>query len=508
MSAVARCRRDQGTSSAALSCPEPSPHARTRRGQIAAAFPSPALATSTDLRYPGLPVPQRYWAMAVIILGIAVSVLDGTVVNLALPGIVRDLHSTASQAVWVVNAYQLATLALILPLATLGDRIGYRRVYLAGVVVFTVASALCSLAESLPVLALARAVQGAGAAGMMSVNAALVRLTYPTEQLGRGIALNSVVVATASVAGPAVAAAVLSIATWPWLFAVNVPLGLMLLVLGYRVLPRNVDPRAGGGRLSLLDVLLNGAMFCLLFLGADALGVRAGQEDAGSLLTGAGLLGGSIVVGAVHVRRQLLQSHPLLPLDLLRIRIFRLSMATSVCAFCAQTLAYIALPFLLLDAWHLTAVQGGLLMACWPAAVILAATVAGRLIGRHPGGLLGAIGLGVLALGLALLTEAALHAQPPSLAWRLVVCGLGFGLFQSPNNHTILTSAPSNRSGAASGMLGTARLTGQSLGAVCIAALFAAAGSQHGRGALFALGLAASFAAAAAVFSGLRVRPA
>jgi DHA2 family multidrug resistance protein-like MFS transporter len=301
---------------------------------------------------------------------------------------------------------------------------------------------------------------------------------------------------------------VLSIATWPWLFAVNVPLGLVLLALGLRVLPRNVDPRAGGGRLSLLDVLLNGAMFCLLFLGADALGVRAGREDAGSLLTGAGLLGGSIVIGAVHVRRQLLQSHPLLPLDLLRIRIFRLSMATSVCAFCAQTLAYIALPFLLLDAWHLTAVQGGLLMACWPAAVILAATVAGRLIGRYPGGLLGAIGLGVLALGLALLTEAALHAQPPPLAWRLVVCGLGFGLFQSPNNHTILTSAPSNRSGAASGMLGTARLTGQSLGAVCIAALFAAAGAQHGRGALFALGLAASFAAAAAVFSGLRVRPA
>ncbi|MFL6691539.1 MAG: MFS transporter, partial [Ramlibacter sp.] len=139
--------------------------------------------------------------MAVIILGIAVSVLDGTVVNLALPGIVRDLHSTASQAVWVVNAYQLATLALILPLATLGDRVGYRRVYLAGVAVFTIASALCSLADSLPVLAVARAVQGAGAAGMMSVNAALVRLTYPAEQLGRGIALNSVVVATASVAG-------------------------------------------------------------------------------------------------------------------------------------------------------------------------------------------------------------------------------------------------------------------------------------------------------------------
>ncbi|NUR23887.1 MAG: MFS transporter, partial [Frateuria sp.] len=341
--------------------------------------------------------------MAVIILGIAVSVLDGTVVNLALPAVVRDLQSTPEHSVWVVNAYQLATLALILPLANLGDRVGYRRVYLAGVVVFTLASLLCSLAPSLPALAIARAVQGAGAAGIMSVNAALVRLTYPSEQLGRGIAINSMVVATASVAGPAVAAAVLSVAGWPWLFAINVPLGLLLLAVGWHALPRNVAARAPVGRLSLLDVLLNGAMFALLFLGADALGVRAGHADGGSLLTGAGL------VGAVHVRRQLLQAQPLLPLDLLRIRIFRLSMATSVCAFCAQTLAYIALPFLLLDAWQLSAGQAGLLMGCWPAAVIVAAPVAGRLIGRYPGGALGAIGLGVLAAGLALLAEAAMH---------------------------------------------------------------------------------------------------
>lgn len=444
--------------------------------------------------------------MAVIILGIAISVLDGTVVNLALPAIVRDLQSTAAHAVWVVNAYQLATLTLLLPLANLGDRVGYRRVYLCGVVVFTLASLLCSLATSLPALAIARAVQGAGAAGIMSVNAALVRLTYPSEQLGRGIAINSIVVATASVAGPAVAAAVLSVAGWPWLFAINVPLGVLLLGVGWRALPRNAASRQPAGRLSLLDVVLNGAMFALLFLGADTLGVRAGHADGSSLLTGGGLIGGAIVIGAVHVRRQLLQSHPLLPLDLLRIRIFRLSMATSVCAFCAQTLAYIALPFLLLDAWHLSAGQGGLLMGCWPAAVIVAAAVAGRLIGRHPGGLLGAIGLGVLAVGLALLAEAAMHPQAPTLWWRLVVCGLGFGLFQSPNNHTIITSAPANRAGAASGMLGTARLTGQSLGAVSIATVFAFSGARLGQGSFVALGLAASFAAAAAIFSGLRVR--
>jgi DHA2 family multidrug resistance protein-like MFS transporter len=133
--------------------------------------------------------------MGVIILGIALSVLDGTVVNLALPGIVRDLQSTPSHAVWVVNAYQLATLALLLPLAGLGDLVGYRRVYLAGAAIFAAASAACMLASSVPALAVARAFQGVGAAGLMAVNAALVRLTYPSRTLGRGIALNSVVVA-------------------------------------------------------------------------------------------------------------------------------------------------------------------------------------------------------------------------------------------------------------------------------------------------------------------------
>jgi MFS transporter, DHA2 family, multidrug resistance protein len=445
--------------------------------------------------------------MATILLGITLSVLDGMVVNLALPGMVRDLHSNASTAVWIVNAYQLATLVLLLPLATLGDRLSYRRVYLVGGLVFTIASAACSGATSVGTLAAARAVQGMGAAGMMAVNAALVRLTYPSRMLGRGIALNSVIVATASVAGPPLAAAVLSIATWPWLFLINVPLGILMLVLGRKVLPENVN-RAREATVGLLDVALNGGMFVSFFIGADLLG--ASSEGASwlgrhSVAAGAALLVACVAVGAVHVLRQRARTHPLLPIDLLRIPVFRLSMATSVCAFSAQTMAYIALPFLFLDAWHQSPGEAGLLMACWPAGVIVAAPQAGRLIGRYPDGLLGAVGLGVLALGLALL---ALAAGDPgsSVWWRLTICGLGFGLFQSPNNHTIITSAPAHRSGAASGMLGTARLTGQSLGAALLAAVFAAF-SAHGQfGSKFALICAACLAAASAVFSGLRLK--
>jgi DHA2 family multidrug resistance protein-like MFS transporter len=455
----------------------------------------------------GLPVPQRYLSMAVILLGIAMSVLDSTVVNLALPGIVRDLHAEASTAVWIVTAYQVATLVLLLPCAMLGDRIGHRRVYLTGLVLFTTASLGCALAPTLGWLVVARTFQGLGAGGLMSVNGALVRLTYPSKKLGRGIAINSLVVATASVAGPSIAALVLSVASWPWLFAINLPIGIVVTVLGLKALPRNLGRSVEGGRLSAVDVALNVLMFGLVALGADALGTRL--AGTGALLrpgAGALLLVAGVVAGVLYVRRQRRLAVPLFPLDLLRIPAFALSMCTSIGAFAAQTLAYTALPFLLLEAYGRSHGVTGLLITAWPIATVIVAPIVGRLIGRIADGTLGAVGLGLMACGLAAL--ALLPADPGNtgIAWRMALCGLGFGLFQSPNNHTILTSAPHHRSGAASGMQGTARLTGQTIGAVLLAIIFSAFGAQHAQGPAIALGIAAALSVLAGALSGLRVR--
>ena len=444
--------------------------------------------------------------MVVVILGIALSVLDGTIANLALPGIARDLNSAAAQAVWVVNAYQIATLALLLPCAMLGDLVGYRRVYLTGLALFTTASAGCALADSLPLLAAARAIQGLGAAGIMSVNPALVRLIYPRRMLGRGVAINSLVVATASVAGPSIAAGILSVASWHWLFALNLPLGVGVLWLGFRALPQNIAARPSSARLSWLDVLLNALMFSLVFLGVDALGTRFDKSAASVDVAGVTMLVGGVLVGVVYLRRQLKQVVPMFPMDLLRIPVFALSMCTSVAAFAAQTLAYIALPFLMFDSYGRSLLQAGMLITAWPLSIVVVAPIVGRLIGRYPDGLLGGIGLGTMATGLALL--AALPTQPANadIVWRMALCGIGFGLFQSPNNHTIVTSASHNRSGGASGLLGTARLTGQTLGAALLAIIFSSANVHNGRGPVFALALASCFAAVAGAFSTLRLR--
>jgi DHA2 family multidrug resistance protein-like MFS transporter len=455
----------------------------------------------------GLPVPQRYLSMAVILLGITMSVLDGSIVNLALPGIVRDLHADAATAVWIVTAYQVATLVLLLPCAMLGDLVGHRRVYLGGLVVFTAASLACALAPSLALLVVARTVQGLGAGGLMAVNGALVRLTYPATKLGRGIALNSLIVATASVAGPSIAAAVLSVASWPWLFAINLPIGIAVTVLGAKALPRNTGRRDSGARLAPIDVAMNVLMFGLVALGFDALGTHlAGDRSllhpgAGAVLVLAGAL-----VGVLFIRRQRRQATPLFPLDLLRIRVFALSMGTSIGAFAAQTLAYVALPFLLLEAYGRSPAATGLLVTAWPIATVVTAPIAGRLIGKVADGALGAVGLVLLAGGLALLAWLPADPANADIVWRMALCGVGFGLFQSPNNHTILTSAPPQRSGAASGMLGTARLTGQTIGAVVLAIIFSAFGAQHAHGPSVALAIAAGLAALAGAFSGLRVR--
>lgn len=447
-------------------------------------------------------------SMAVIILGITLATLDGTILNLALPGIARDLHASPAGSVWVVNAYQLAILILLLPGAALGELIGYRRVYLGGVAIFTVASLACFMATSLPMLTIARAIQGLGAAGIMAVNGALVRLVYPGDQLGRAIAVNTAVVAASSVAGPSLAALILSLAPWPWLFVLNIPLGALILLLGWNALPHNAAAPAHGARLSLPDIGMNTLMFGFVFLGVNALHTNfGGGPAAGMLGVALVLVSAGAVVGFFYLRRQQLLAAPLFPIDLLRIPVFALSMCTSVASFSAQTLAYIALPFLLLEGWGHSTVESGMILTAWPLAIVAAAPITGRLIGRYPSGLLGGVGLATLAAGLGLLAALPAHPGTVDVAWRMALCGVGFGIFQSPNNHTILASAPAHRSGAASGMLGTARLTGQNIGAVLLAIIFSYADPHDGtQGPVIALALAACFAAAGSFFSVLRLR--
>ena len=454
---------------------------------------APSLSSSPHLLPDGLPLPRRYWAILGIILAIVITVLDSTIVNVALPSIARDFGASAAASIWVVNAYQLAILMLLLPLASLGEIVGYRRVSQTGIIVFTLASIACALAPSLLTLSIARAIQGVGAAGIMSVNAALVRFTYPQRSLGRAIGINGFAVATASAVGPTIAAGILAVAHWRWLFGINVPIGVLALCLALWAWP--AAPRSSRA-LNYVGALLYAGAFGALLSGLESLAHHAATPLAVAQIA----LG--VALGWLLTRHELPRAAPLLPFDLLRRPIFALSILTSVCSFMAQMTALVALPFEIQRLGH-SAVETGLFITPWPVALAITAPIAGRLADRYPAGILGGLGLMVMATGLLLLAFFPATGTSFGFIWRMALCGLGFGFFQSPNNRTIMAAAPRERSGAAGGMLSAARLLGQTLGAAGVAIVFRV---YLGAGSNIALCAAAALALTGSLVSLVRLK--
>ncbi|HEY1720664.1 MAG TPA: MFS transporter [Magnetospirillaceae bacterium] len=441
----------------------------------------------------GLYGAQRIWAIISVLLGLGMAILDGAIANVALPTIARDLNANPANSVWVVNAYQVATAVTLLPLAALGEILGFRKIWASGLALFTLASLACGLSSSFETLVAARVAQGIGASGMMAVMPALVRHIYPRSLLGRGLGINALVVAVSSVIGPTVAAAILAVASWQWLFAINVPLGIAALAVGTRSLPK---VGGHGGRFDIVSAVLNAIAFGLLIAAVDTLGER------GKLPWAAAEFVAAAVIGLVLVRRELAVKVPLVPVDLLRRPAFALAAATSVCSYAAQMLGQLSLPFYFQNDLGRTATETGLLLTPWPIATGAIALVAGRVSDRFSPGRLCMIGLGLLAVGLALIATMPQETNVFGIGFRIAICGFGFGLFQTPNNKAMMTAAPKERSGGAGGMVGTARLLGQTTGAALVALAF---GVAPAHGTITALIIGALIALLGSIVSALRL---
>jgi len=409
----------------------------------------------------GLPMPRRLLAAIAILGALALVVIDGAIANVALPSIALKLNAPPSQTVWIVTGYQLAVVMFLLPASALGERYGYRRVFASGVVLFTLASALCAFAPSMSGLVAARFIQGLGSAAVMPLGLALLRHTYPRRLLGSAIGWNALAVAISSAAGPGIGAAILAIADWRWLFAVNLPIGALVLLFAVNL------PKAAGSAKSIdgVSVALNAGLFAAFVMGCDY------------LLSEPPLGVGLLILAALGmwalVRREMPLAAPMIPLDLLRGHSFRISIIASVCCFVAQMASFIALPFHLQHALGLSASATGLLMTPWPIAVMAAAPLSGRLSDRVPTAWLCAAGGVCMAIGLAACAALPLQSHLIFFVMFSGLTGLGFGFFQTPNNRNMLMTAPKERSGAAGGMQGMARLSGQTLGSVMMGTLFA-----------------------------------
>jgi DHA2 family multidrug resistance protein-like MFS transporter len=434
--------------------------------------------------------PRRKAAIACILAAIVLVVLDSAIANVALPTIARSLTVTPARSILVVTAYQMALVMALLPCAALGESLGYRRVFTGGVALFAGASALCALSPSLPWLAAARFVQGLGGSAIMALGIALLRFTVPHERLGSAIGWNALTVALSSAAGPTIGATILSASSWPWLFAVNIPIGAIVLV-ATRALP---NVKGSARRLDMVSVALNAGSFAALVVGADMLPAKPIQ--------GVGLLAMAGLGMAALVRREMPREAPLIPLDLLRVSSFRISVIASVCCFAGQTAGMVALPFYLQHGLGQSALMTGFYMTPWPLTVAVAAPAAGRLAHRVSTGWLCVTGGMCLAAGLAGAALWPLHGSPLPLIPFAMLCGLGFGLFQVSNNRNMLISAPRARSGAAGGMQGTARLAGQTAGAVMMTLIFTLASAAETP--RIGLAISAVLALAAGLISTLR----
>ena len=467
----------------------PTPALRSRVSPVHVRTTEAQAANDAD----GLPLPRRFAAIAAILGAGILVVLDGAIANVALPSVARQLRAAPADTVWIITAYQLAVVMFLLPASAIGSRLGCRRVFTAGVALFTLASVLCALSPSLPWLVAARCLQGLGAAAVMPLGLALLRFTYPRELLARAIGWNALAVAGATAAGPVVGAFILSTANWPWLFAVNLPIGALVLAACAK-LP---NPAPSRDRIDLWSIALNAMVFASLVLGSDRLPSNAWHGGA--------LLGWSAMCLLLLVRREMPKAAPLIPLDLLRLHSFRISIIASVCCFTGQMASYVALPFYLQHELGQSTAMTGLLMTPWPLAVMVAAPLSARLAQRVPTAWLCAAGSACLATGLALCALWPLHGNPAlPIAMFTGLAGLGFGFFQTPNNQNMLLSAPKERSGAAGGAQGTARLAGLTLGSLLMSLGFGLL-SPHSA-VHWGLGLAALAAFAGSGVSLLRSR--
>lgn len=421
---------------------------------------------------PTRPSDYKWRAMAAVAVGNFLGPLNGSIVNIALPNITAYFDVGLPAAEWVIMAFLLVISSLLLTYGRLGDILGHKPVYVSGFFVFTLGSLLCAFAGSINMLIVYRVVQGLGAGMLMAMGPAILTSAFPARERGKALGLMGMVVAAALASGPVLGGLLVGYFDWRAIFLINVPLGLFGLLWTAYILVW--DKGKAKQSFDYAGAITFSAGLTLLLLG-----LSKGQEWgwSSSLTLGLGL--GALVLLAVFVLTETKIPHPMLDLSLFRNRLFTAANASSMLNFMAQFAVYLLMPFYLLDIRHIEPQHAGLLMMASPLVVVIVAPHSGALSDRIGSRLLSSTGMGIIAVGLFLLSRVPVDASLPVIALVLALIGMGVGLFQSPNNSAIMGSVPRHRIGIASGMLATTRNVGMVLGIAVSGAVFAIRHAYH-----------------------------
>jgi EmrB/QacA subfamily drug resistance transporter len=410
---------------------------------------------------------ERKWLILTSVsLGSLMATLDGSIVNIALPAIETDFRIGLNSVEWVVVAYLLVVGSLLLPFGRLGEVLTFKRVYLAGFAIFTVASVCCGASPNAAMLVAFRVVQGVGAAMLMAMGPAIVAHTFHDHERGRALGLNGVSVAIGLSLGPALGGILTQVATWRAIFLINLPIGLLAILWAARVLPSEKP-----GKDQSFDV--KGAALSGVALFALLLALSDGQEWGWTSPVVVGLFIAFVVLGAAFLRVERRSIQPMIDLALFKIRPFSAGLASVVVAFAGLFTATFLLPFLLEQGRGFSPIEAGLLLTPVPITMALVAPISGAASDRFGPRVLASTGMALMALSLVSLTQLPVDFALPDLVWRLVLLGVGQGMFMSPNSSAVLGSVPRPRIGTASGTLAQMRVNGQAVGIALSGAIVA-----------------------------------
>ena len=416
----------------------------------------------------------RWGVLLAIGLGTFMSALDGSVVNIILPVVRQQFSASVAAVEWVVTIYLLVISGLLLSVGRLGDLRGHRSVYAAGFLVFLLGSALCGLSPSVGFLIGARGLQAIGAAMLMANAPAILTKSFPAEMRGRALGLQATMTYLGLTVGPSIGGWLATALGWRWVFYINLPVGLAALMLALHFVPRD----SGNAARQAFD--LRGAVTFALGLVALLLALNQGHDWGWTSPATLGLFAGSVILLLAFLRMERSVPAPMLDLSLFRQRTFSAAAGSALLNYvCVYGLLFL-LPFYLLQARGLSTAQAGLLLTAQPLTMALVAPLSGSVSDRIGTRLPSVLGMGLLAVGLWLMSG--LTADTPSLAFvsKLAVAGLGIGIFVSPNNSALMGAAPSHRQGIAAGILALARNVGMVIGVGIAGAIYTTVLSHSG----------------------------
>ncbi len=411
----------------------------------------------------GLPQPRRIYAVMALSLASLVTTIDSSISSVVLPSIAKELQVESSASVLVVTVYQLILAMTLLPFSALGERIGHRRVFQAGLCLHVVAAILCLFTHDLLMLILVRALQAFGCAAALSTSVGLLRRIYPVAWLGRGLAINTVANSLGSAMSPILGGFIISVAAWQWVFFAALPLSVLSLLLS-RTLP---DPESHEHRFDLAGAALCALTFGLLFLGMES----AVHGDQLSLSIGIFVAG--IVVAWFFVRYEKGESEPVLPVDLLAKPLIGLSVLAGLTGIVSVMVMMLSLPFRLQQAFGFSPAEIGGIIAAYMVVSSIISSLSGFIADRIPMLWLSVVGLTLATLGQFFIAFIPENPARFDLIWPMCVCGFGFGLFFAPNVRQVVMASPAKRSAPAGSLNNTVRMLGYAVSASIVTALLA-----------------------------------